>query len=345
MSAPLPLAQRLLKRLASDSQTARRLVQGAFVVLCLWIGVEFFLFMRWARDMGMGEAPYVPHPSGAEGFLPISALMSLRLWAETGQVHPVHPAALFILVAILAIGLLFKKAFCSWICPIGTLSEALGNLGRRLLGRNLAPPRWLDLPLRGIKYLLLLFFLWAIVRMDLLALEAFLDGPYNRVADLRMYQFFAHMSALGLGVIGCLALLSVLVRGFWCRYLCPYGALLGSLSLLGPLRVTRRASTCIDCRRCTRACPSRIQVHQARRVHSDECTGCYRCVQACPVKDTLGMRPPVGKALPGWLFGILVVGLFLAVTGAAMLLGFWRTSVTPEEYRHRVPEMESYRHH
>jgi hypothetical protein len=92
----------LLQRLGTDSQALRKVIQGAFVVLCLWIGVEFHLFMRWAESLG-AEA-YAPHPPGAEGFLPISALMSLKLWAATGQVHPVHPAGLF--VAITGLGML-----------------------------------------------------------------------------------------------------------------------------------------------------------------------------------------------------------------------------------------------
>jgi polyferredoxin len=51
-----------------------------------------------------------------------------------------------------------KKAFCSWLCPIGTLSESLWMLGRKLFGKNPGLPRWLDYPLRSLKYLLLFFF-------------------------------------------------------------------------------------------------------------------------------------------------------------------------------------------
>jgi polyferredoxin len=293
--------------------------------------VEFFLFMRWGA--APGAHPFAPHPPGAEAFLPISALISLKFWVATGRICELHPAGLFILVAVLAMALLLKKAFCSWLCPVGTLSEALWRTGEKALGRNLEPPRWADLPLRSLKYLLLLFFVWAVVRMDAASMEAFLFSPFNAAADIRMFWFFARISGFALGVILVLAVLSVLVRNAWCRYLCPYGALLGALSLASPLRITRDKDTCIDCKLCTKACPSRIQVHQAARVGSDECTGCYRCVDVCPVKDTLGMKAPVGKAIPKGVFAALVVGLFLAVTGAAMLAGHWRSAITPEDYR------------
>jgi polyferredoxin len=302
-------------------------VQGAFLALCGWIGVDFARFLR-----GAGA-----HPAGAEGFLPISALVSMRFWLATGRIHGFHPAGLFIFCAVLLLGLLFSKAFCGWMCPVGTLSEGLWMLGRKVYGANRALPRWLDLPFRTLKYVLLAFFLWAVWKMDGPQLEAFLDSPFNALADVRMYYFFARISGFALGVILALAGLSTLVQNFWCRYLCPYGALLGLLSLASPLRVTRARDTCIDCGKCTRACPSRIQVHKAGRVLSDECSACYRCVAACPVKATLEMRAPSGKALPGWLFGVLAAGVFVAVAGAAMVSGHWRTTLTREDYLQLMP--------
>ena len=117
--------------------------------------------------------------------------------------------------------------------------------------------------------LLLAFFVWAVWQMDGPGLEGFLDSPFSVLADVRMYLFFARISGLALGVILVLAGLSLVVQNFWCRYLCPYGALLGFLSLASPLRVTRAKATCIDCGLGTKACPSRIQVHLAGRVGSD----------------------------------------------------------------------------
>lgn len=330
---------RLTARLRQDSQALRHAIQAAFVLLCLWIGVEFWLFVRWG--LSGGTETYVPRPPGAEGFLPISALMSLRHWCLSGTLNTLHPASVFILMAILGIGILLKKGFCSWLCPVGTLSEALWRLGRRLFGRNPALPRWLDIPFRGLKYFFLAFFLWAIFAMSEQQLAFFLQSPYNRMADVKMYLFFARISGTGLMVLVILGALSTVLQNPWCRYLCPYGALLGFLSLLSPLKITRKASSCIDCGKCTRVCPARIKVHQAQRVRSDECTGCYSCVAACPVKDTLIMTAPGARAVPAPVYAALLVGLFVAITGTAMLAGRWHNSITREEYLRRLPQMEA----
>ncbi len=330
----------LTLRLREDSQFLRSAVQLGFVLLCIWIGIEFWLFMRWGLS-GAAE-PFFNRPPGAEGFLPISALMSLKYWIQTGIINEIHPAGLFIFLAIVGAGLLLKKAFCSWMCPVGTLSEGLWMLGKKIFGKNLNLAPWLDYPLRSLKYLLLFYFVWAIWDMDVPALQAFIYSPYNKMADVKMYIFFAEISTFALWIVVLLMLLSVAIKNFWCRYLCPYGALLGMLSWMSPVKITRNKETCIDCELCTRKCPSSIPVHRAGRVRSDECTSCLECVEVCPVKETLQLRlSRKSRAIPPWVFGSLVVGLFLAVTGLAMLTGHWQNGIAREEYQRRFQQLDS----
>ena len=336
----LKWADRALWRLRNDAQSTRSLVQAAFALLCIWVGVEFHLFVKWG--LSPGSEPFVGRPPGVEGFLPISALISFRYWLLSGVLNDIHPSGLFILLAIVAVSIAAKKAFCSWMCPIGTLSESLWMLGRRLFKRTFIPWRWIDYPLRSLKYLLLLFFGWSIWQMDGSALSAFVYSPYNKMADVKMYLFFAHLSAFALGVILALVLLSLLIQNFWCRYLCPYGALLGILGWLSPLKITRTKANCIDCELCTKACPAGIKVHRVTRVWSDECMTCLACVDACPVKQTLGAKlSRRGTQIPGWAVGVLAVGVFLAVTGAAMLTGHWQNGIGREEYRKRFQQINS----
>jgi hypothetical protein len=180
---------------------SRHLVQGGFLLTIVLIGAEF---ARWVHGLEKGLV-VGGRPPGVEGFLPIAALLSLRHLLLTGEVHPAHPAGLVLLLLVLGLGLLAKKAFCSWVCPVGTLSEMLAALSRRLFGRRLGLPRLLDLPLRSLKYLLLAFFVYAVFfQMDKAAVADFLDSPYNRVADVKMLYFFERLSPLALKVLGAL---------------------------------------------------------------------------------------------------------------------------------------------
>jgi polyferredoxin len=273
-------------------------------------------------------------------------LVSLKHWLVNGVIDGVHPAALVLFVTFLALALLAKNAFCSWLCPVGTLSDGAWLLGRRLTGRTLRVWPWLDLPLRGLKYLLLLFFLKLIVvDMPAEALQGFLSSPYWAVADVRMLQFFTAPSALSLGVIAGLVVLSVIYRNFWCRYLCPYGALLGLLSLFSPLKIRRDRGYCIDCRRCTAVCPGQIVVHRLETVHSTECTGCLTCVSHCPAPGALGMHLAWWRRpLPGWSFALLVLLIFGGGIGLGMATGHWESVLQYQDFQRLIPMAERFGH-
>ena len=353
-----PWYKRLVDRLKNDSQFFRSSVQLSFVLLCIWIGLEFYLFMTWG--MSEGTASFVERPPGVEGFLPISALMGLLHWIFSGTLNTIHPAATIILVAIIAVSIVMKKAFCSWMCPIGTLSESLWMLGQQLFKKNITVWKWLDYPLRSLKYLLLFFFTYSIAMMSVDDLNIFINSPYNKVADIKMYLFFAEITPFALWTIIILMLASIVIKNFWCRFLCPYGALLGITSFLSPLRITRVKETCVDCELCTKVCPSNIKVHQigqanpnntigqsrlndsVGQVWSDECTSCMRCIEECPVKETLVLRSKKTSAsVSPFIFGVLVVGVFMAITGLGMLTGHWKNSVSKDEYQFRFQQLDS----
>jgi ferredoxin len=315
----------------------RLLVQGGFALASLLLGVQFARFLA-AIEAGRATGP--GRPPGVEAYLPISGLMGLVDWVNQGRLNDIHPAATVLFLIFVGIALVFRKAFCSWICPVGFLSEALARLGRRLLGRNLRPWRVVDVPLRGLRYLLLGFFLWAIfLSLDAAGLRDFIESPYNRVSDIKMWRFFAHLSLAGGAVLGVLALGSVLVHGFWCRYLCPYGALLGLVSFFSPSNVRRDPAACTDCGRCDEVCMARLPVSRSERVTSPECTGCLDCLASCPHRQvlTVGTRRRRAGVL-AFAAGILL--LFAAGYVAARAAGAWQNGIGHEEYVRRVVEID-----
>ena len=333
----------LIRRAGPDrSQLLRRLVQAAFFALNVWIAVQFYLFVRYYETGG--QSTWAPRPPGVEGWLPIASLMNLKVWLLTGKVPPVHPAGMFLLIAFLAISWLLRKSFCGWLCPIGTISEWLWELGRRTFGRTWRLPRWLDVPLRGLKYLLLALFLYAVGSMPVEAIRAFLDGPYGLVADVKMLNFFRYLTIGGAITLAILVLASVFVQNVWCRYLCPYGALMGLAALGSPLRIRREASLCIDCAKCAKACPSNLPVDQLVRIASAECTACMQCVAVCPAEGALQIALPRSHRVPAWAIAAAMATLFVGTVGYARWVGYWRTDIPSRALFELVPRAQEFTH-
>jgi polyferredoxin len=315
--------------------------QWGLFALIAYAGYRFYLF---ERHFILGT-PEVARPPLVEGFLPIGSLMSLKLWLTGGVFDTVHPAGLVIFGAALVISALLKKSFCGWICPVGALSEQAYRLGGKILGSNPALPGYADYILRSIKYLLMGFFLYVVlIKMDGEAVAAFMDTPYWKVADVKMLHFFTHMSMVTMVTLLVLTALSLPLRNFWCRYLCPYGALLGLLSYLSPAKITRREEACIHCKRCSRNCPSLLPVERKTRVRSPECTGCLTCVSGCPSRGALEMALPGGRPLLPMLHVILLTVVFFGIIGAARLTGHWQSDVPYDDYKVLVPEASHFDH-
>ena len=333
------------RRRGDLSQQIRLAVQVGFSAIAVWVGVQFYLWVRFYETLG--ATARVSRPPGVEAWLPIAALMNTKDFLLTGRVPELHPAGMFMLIAFLGVSFLYRKAFCSWICPIGTLSEWLWQLGDAVFGRTFALPRWLDIPLRSLKYVLFGLFAYVVVTMPVPEIRAFLASPYGLVADVKMLNFFRLMGQTSAIVVGILLILSVFVKNFWCRFLCPYGAMTGLVALVSPTRIRRNPEACIDCAKCAHACPAALPVDTALSIRSAECNACMSCVSVCPAAGALDLKIGLKKqnaAVPPLALAAGIVILFAGIVFYAQLAGHWHTRLPDEVYRELIPNAAGYEH-
>ncbi|MGI2195840.1 Putative electron transport protein yccM [Shewanella baltica] len=337
----LPLAL-LGHKFAPDSfkgeikiNTLREGTQHVLALSLLLVAVQYTINTILLKQ---GITPWLMRPDVVDAFLPIAggielkAIVSLNLWDQT------HPAAAVMLAAVLLTGLLCKRAFCGWACPLGLAGEYLYAFRKRFIKSELTPPAWLDWPLRMLKYLLLLGLCYIVIGMPAQSIPNYLEGNYHKIADLKMALFFLTPSLITLLVFALILALAAWRRQGFCRYLCPYGAMLGILSFASPLKIRRDTQHCLieakgmKCDKCSRACPANIIVHTKTTVRSDECQACMRCVAACPKSAALGLGLKSGHRLGHkGLLALVLIALFILPLGA-YLAGFWY-SQTPDNIR------------
>lgn len=315
-------------RRVRDILTNRWFSKSAFLIFFVYACVQLFRFAAWAR----GAGPYVARPEAPAGLLPVGHFTSFFALIRGGGWDPLLPAGLVIIIAAVAVSLLFRRGFCGWICPVGTVWEACAALGRRVLGgRNIRLPKWLDITGRVFRFILAGAVVAILLTVPVAEAVGFRSLPYMMVADLKTIGLM--IQPVYLLVILVAGVISVLFGPVWCRYLCPVGGMYAAVATASPCSVHRDTETCIQCGRCTKSCHAMCEPDRVTTVRNTECDGCMDCVKACPVDDCLTARAFSRVRIEPWVWPILVVGLWLAIYGIATLTGHWRSPVAPEEFK------------
>lgn len=333
---PLPVPSKI------NSQSLRAWTRHLLLLCWGLVTVQYGLHI-W--QLGQGIPPWLVRPDVVDGFLPIAGGLGLRAWLSQGIADPHHPAATITVLVLCLSALLLGRAFCAWFCPIGLVGEWLHRLRSRLMAGEWTPPRWLDAVLRSQKFLVLGFLLFIILlAVPAAALPGYFSSPYHQAADMKMGAFFFNLNLISGLCLGWVLLLTTLFRQGFCRYLCPYGAWLALLGLLTPQRIRRDPARCLrsaghQCDKCSRACPSRIQVHQLIAVRSLECSSCMSCVAACPKRaDALHLGSKAHRLTPRWLLGMLCLLLLILPLLSYGLLDIW-VSQTPLAVRAQLLQL------
>ena len=307
--------------------TSRAVVKGAFLAFFVWLATRLLAFAVWAR----GEGPYVPRPEAVAGILPVGHFTSFFAWLKGGGWDTLLPAGLVIILAALATSLLFKRGFCGWICPVGTVWEAAATLGRRLLGHNARLPRWLDRVGLGFRYLVGIAFFGFVGMVSVAEATDFRQLPYMWVADIKIIEGFGQPVFIVVALL--VFVVSMLLGPVWCRYVCPLGALYSAVGIVSPCAVGRDSETCIGCGKGSRVCHACVDVQHAGTVRAPECDGCMDCVKVCPVEGCLEAKVAGRVRIAPWAWPLLVVGLWLGIYAVAKLTGNWDTSIPLDAFR------------
>ncbi len=221
-----------------------------------------------------------------DAICPFGGLESLYTYLMTGNmVARVMISSFIVLGALIATAVLFRKAFCGYICPFGTIQEYIGKLRKKLGVKEIKVPQKIDGYLRYLKYAVLA---WVIIGSAYFGTLVFRNyDPFITFFHFGKGLFWGVEEAdLTVPIIAFLVTITVLlasffIERFWCKYLCPLGGSLTFLTRFSVFNIQRNKDTCTDCKVCDKVCPTNVVVSTADKVTDAECISCMKCVNAC----------------------------------------------------------------
>jgi polyferredoxin len=290
-----------------------------------WIVLGVVLALMTAITVAHQLFPQTGKWVGVDALCPFGGLETLYSLLTTGTlVKHVAVSSVILLVGMLAMAVVYRRSFCGTICPLGTLQGIFGAAGRKLFGRRFTVPRIVDRPARYLKYVVLVVFaVWTWQAAELV-LRPY--DPWAAFAHLTSAELLASYG-IGLGVLVVSLVGSLVYDRFFCKYLCPAGALLGLVSRFSILNIRRDASACTSCGRCDKACMMNVEVATCDTVVSSECISCNECVNACPVPGALKVEAPGRSRVPAVATTAVVAAVIVAVVGLTTIGGTfqWQT--------------------
>ena len=253
------------------------------------VGMALFVLSmvaaRYAEQAGIAVVAWWPN---LQGICPI-AMVETMTGLFQGQA-PADPARanVWILFGSLGLAVVFGALFCGWICPLGAVQDWVGSLGRRIFGKrfNRFVPERVDRALSWLRYVVLALVVVQSVRF--IGITASSLNPSRAL----FHVWFGGAFPAGLVVLGLTLVGSLFVARPWCRWLCPFGAVQGTVSLVSPWTIRRSTTACPSCARCTKACPMGIELHRVTTVRDTRCTRCTECLSTCAVDGALVYSGP-----------------------------------------------------
>lgn len=231
-----------------------------------------------------------------EAYCPFGGLQAAGSYITRGSLSCSMTTMQIMMGVMLFIGaVLFSKFFCGYICPLGTISEWIGKLGAKLKVRILVS-ELTDSTLRSLKYILLFVTFYFTMTSSELFCKKF-DPYYAIVSGFNTDVVLLYaLIAIGVFIIG-----SFFFRFFWCRYLCPFGALTNIfrfawwffgiialfliLSLMGikisfiyPMLSLICAGYILEIIWMNKVKPSFLHITR----NTETCTNCNMCTKNCP---------------------------------------------------------------
>lgn len=220
------------------------------------------------------------------------------------------------LTTVIVLTVLFGRFFCGWFCAFGAFNDFLFLASRKLFKFKFKIDEEIDSMLKYIKYLILIIIVIIIwTKGSTLFLNA---NPWDAFAQISNFSYVLSNLTIGFILLCLISIGCLFVERFFCRYLCPLGALFTIVSKINILKIKKPNDKCGKCRMCTVNCSMGLQLYKSNSVNSGECINCLKCLEVCPRKNT--SINIFNKSINPLFIITLVIAVFLSLYAGTSII-------------------------
>ncbi len=193
------------------------------------------------------------------------------------------PSLIEFLTAII-ITIVLERFFCGWVCAFGTYNDFLHLLSKNVFKIDFKVNEKADAALKYVKYIILLLLMVVVWTASSKIFET--TSPWDAFAQITNFPQVLSDYSIGFILLLLITVGAFFVERFFCRYLCPLGAVFNIFSRIGILKIKKPTDKCGKCRLCTNSCSMALPLYKVKSVCGGDCINCFKCIETCPRNNT-----------------------------------------------------------
>jgi len=239
---------------------------------------------------------------------------------------------ILLLAATILTSVVLGRFFCGFFCSFGAMGDLLWFLSKKTIKPKFTMNEKVDAVLKYLKYGVLAFLVLGVWTFGLISIGSMSSpwdvfGIYSSLSGWTSPQYLLSIGGLLLVLI---IIGSLFVERFFCRYLCPLGAIFAITSKARLFNIKKNREKCGSCRMCTSKCSMGIPLYQYDKVTSGECINCFACIDVCPRKNAqINPTPAIASATSvAAISSLLYMGNIASVTASDLDTSITGTAVS-----------------
>ncbi|WP_309450590.1 4Fe-4S binding protein [Clostridium sp.] len=214
-------------------------------------------------------------------------------------------------IAIMLLTVFIGRWFCGWICGFGAYNDLIYFISKKVFKVKFKVNEKVDNVLKYVKYLVLLFIIIISWTMGSSILDS--TSPWDVFGQITDVSTILSSLFVGLIFLILITIGAAFVERFFCRYLCPLGAVFSIISKLSIVKINKPKADCGKCRACTMNCSMGLQLYKVNGMRGGDCINCLKCTEVCPRKNANANI--LGQDLNQNLVGSAAMAAMLGVYG------------------------------